>query len=79
MTSENKQELTKELEGLEKLKALYDFLAENNMDLQACSCCYAISIYWNDELIADDIKNISELKDFIELEEKRLNETRKKR
>lgn len=63
----------KELMELEKLKALYDFLQKNNMNLQACSCCYAISIYWNDELIADDIGNIDALKDLIESEERRLN------
>lgn len=73
MTIKKELEREKELRELEKLKALYDFLVENHMDLEACSCCFAISIYWEGELIASDIGNISQLKDFIESEEKRLD------
>lgn len=73
MASKKEQEREKELRELEKLKALYDFLVENHMNLKACSCCFAISIYWEDGLIACDIGDISQLKDLIESEEKRLD------
>lgn len=75
MTSKKEQEREKDLKELEKLKALYNFLVENHMDLEACSCCFAISIYWEGKLIASDIGNISQLKDFIESKEKRLYAT----
>lgn len=73
MASKKEQEREKELRELEKLKALYNFLVENHMDLEACSCCFAISIYWEGKLIASDIGDISQLKDCIESEEKRLD------
>lgn len=59
-------------EELEKLKALYDFLVENHMDLQSCSCCFAITVYWKGKEIACDIENISNLKDLIEIEERKI-------
>lgn len=60
-------------EELEKLKALYNFLVENDLNLEACSCCFAITVYWEGKEIANDIENISGLKDLIEAEEKKLN------
>lgn len=60
-------------EELEKLKALYNFLIENHLNLEACSCCFAISVYWEGKLIADDIENITDLKNLIKTEEKKLN------
>lgn len=73
MASKKEQEREKDLRDLEKLKTLYNFLMENHINLEACSCCFAISIYWEDRLIASDIGDISQLKDFIESEEKRLD------
>ena len=58
---------------LDKLKALYDFLVDNHMNLEACSCCFAITVYWEGKEIANDIENISDLKNLIEAEEKKLN------
>lgn len=75
MASKKEQEREKDLRELEKLKALYDFLVENHMDLEACSCCFAITVYWEGKEIASDIGNISDLKDLIETEEKRLDTT----
>ena len=60
-------------EELEKLKALYNFLVENDLNLEACSCCFAITVYWEGKEIANDIENISDLKYLIEAEEKKLN------
>lgn len=60
-------------EELEKLKALYNFLVENDLNLEACSCCFAITVYWEGKEIANDIENISDLKNLIEAEEKKLN------
>lgn len=60
-------------EELEKLKALYSFLVENDLNLEACSCCFAITVYWEGKEIANDIENISDLKNLIEAEEKKLN------
>lgn len=73
MASKKEQERAKELKELEKLKALYDFLVENHLNLESCPCCDAICIYWEGKLIASDIGDISQLKDFIESEEKRLD------
>ena len=58
---------------LDKLKALYNFLVENGLNLEACSCCFAITVYWEGKEIANDIENISDLKNLIEAEEKKLN------
>ena len=58
---------------LEKLKALYNFLVENHMNLEACSCCFAITVYWEGKEIACGIETISDLKNLIEAEEKKLN------
>ena len=60
-------------EALDKLKALYNFLAENDLNLEACSCCDAITVYWGGKEIACDIENILDLKNLIEAEEKKLN------
>lgn len=60
-------------EELEKLKALYNFLVDNHMSLEACSCCFAITVYWEGKEIANDIETISDLKNLIEAEEKKLN------
>lgn len=60
-------------EELGKLKALYNFLVDNHMNLEACSCCFAITVYWEGKEIACDIENISDLKNLIEAEEKKLN------
>lgn len=60
-------------EELDKLKALYNFLVDNHMNLEACSCCFAITVYWEGKEIANDIENISDLKNLIETVEKRLN------
>ena len=60
-------------EELDKLKALYNFLVDNHMNLEACSCCFAITVYWEGKEIANDIENISDLKNLIEAEEKKLN------
>ena len=60
-------------EELEKLKALYNFLVENDLNLEACSCCFAITVYWEGKEIANDIETISDLKNLIEAEEKKLN------
>jgi hypothetical protein len=76
MASKMELEREKDLRDLEKLKALYGFLIENYLDLESCPCCDAISIYWEGKLRASDIGDISQLKDFIEAEEKRLNENR---
>lgn len=60
-------------EELGKLKALYNFLVDNHMNLEACSCCFAITVYWEGKEIACDIENISDLENLIEAEEKKLN------
>lgn len=60
-------------EELEKLKALYNFLVENDLNLEACSCCFAITVYWEGKEIADSIECISDLKNLIVTEEKKLN------
>ena len=60
-------------EELGKLKALYNFLVDNHMNLEACSCCFAITVYWEGKEIACDIENISDLKNLVEAEEKRLD------
>lgn len=60
-------------EELEKLKALYNFLVENDLNLEACSCCYAISVYWGGKEIACDIENIFDLENLIKAEDKKLN------
>lgn len=60
-------------EELGELKALYNFLVDNHMNLEACSCCFAITVYWEGKEIACDIENISDLKNLIEAEEKKLN------
>lgn len=60
-------------EELEKLKALYNFLVENHMNLEACSCCFAITVYWEGKEIANSIECVSDLKNLIEAEEKELN------
>lgn len=73
MASKMELEREKDLRDLEKLKALYNFLVENHLDLESCPCCDAICIYWEGKLIASDIGDISQLKDFIESEEKRLD------
>lgn len=62
-------------EELKKLKALYNFLVENDLNLEACSCCDAITVYWGGKEIACDIENILDLKNLIETAEKRLNAT----
>lgn len=62
-------------EELEKLKALYNFLVENDLNLESCSCCDAITVYWEGKEIACDIENIFDLERLIETEEKRLNAT----
>ena len=59
-------------EELEKIKALYDFLIENHMNLESCSCCDAISIYWEDKEIACGIESISDLKNLISSVEEKL-------
>lgn len=71
MTRAELDEMTRE--ELDKLKALYNFLVDNHMNLEACSCCFAITVYWEGKEIANDIENISDLKDLIETVEKRLN------
>lgn len=57
-------------EELEKLKALYNFLVENDLNLEACSCCDAITVYWGEKEIACDIESISDLKNLVETKEK---------
>lgn len=71
MTKEELDEMTRE--ELDKLKALYNFLVDNHMNLEACSCCFAITVYWEGKEIANDIENISDLKNLIETVEKRLD------
>ena len=60
-------------EELDKLKALYNFLAENDLNLESCSCCDAITVYWRGKEIACDIENILDLERLIETAEKRLD------
>lgn len=71
MTRAELDEMTRE--ELDKLKALYNFLTDNHMNLEACSCCFAITVYWEGKEIANDIENISDLKNIIETVEKRLD------
>lgn len=71
MTIAELDEMTRE--ELDKLKALYNFLVDNHMNLEACSCCFAITVYWEGKEIANDIENISDLKNLIETVEKRLD------
>ena len=60
-------------EELEKLKALYNFLVENDLNLEACSCCDAITVYWGGKEIACDIENIFDLENLIKAGEEKLN------
>lgn len=58
---------------LDKLKALYNYLVENDLNLEACSCCDAITVYWGGKEIACDIENIFDLENLIKAEEEKLN------
>lgn len=60
-------------EELGKLKALYNFLVENDLNLEACSCCDAITVYWGGKEIACDIENILDLERLIKAMEEKLN------
>jgi hypothetical protein len=51
---------------IEALEALHKFLKDNDMDLQACSCCFAITVYWKGKEIACDIGSVEELEKEIE-------------
>lgn len=62
-------------EELEKLKALYNFLVENDLNLESCSCCDAITVYWGGKEIACDIQCILDLERLIETVEKKLDAT----